>query len=307
METISPLARRALLAGLLLALTAMAYAPVVDNGFIWDDDVYVYESGYAGSEMPDAPNVMASTGTRSEFENTLIAFTPLAPLFEFFDETNPYALHRQRILYTLDSLPELASRRGPKFVFAHVVAPHPPFVFDAEGQPVEHDLPFAFYDGHHYLMRESRDAYETGYRAQATYIATRMLPLIDRIIAASERPAVIVLQGDHGPGGRLHHEDVNRTDVVERSLILNAYRVEDEALRARLSDGITPVNSFRVLLSHFFGDELPLQPDRTFYDKETEPLGFIDVTGRIRRAAQRRLGLSLAPGHLDPSPSADVR
>ncbi|MFQ5416669.1 MAG: tetratricopeptide repeat protein [Myxococcota bacterium] len=50
----SPAARRAALAGLLLVLTAVAYARVVENGFIWDDDVYVYEN----------PNLTSLAGLR---------------------------------------------------------------------------------------------------------------------------------------------------------------------------------------------------------------------------------------------------
>ena len=41
--------------------------------------------------------------------------------------------HRRGVLYTFDRLGPLARSPGPLFVLAHVVAPHPPFVFDARG------------------------------------------------------------------------------------------------------------------------------------------------------------------------------
>ena len=35
---------KALLGGLLFAMTLVAYRPVLDNGFVWDDDEYVVEN-----------------------------------------------------------------------------------------------------------------------------------------------------------------------------------------------------------------------------------------------------------------------
>jgi tetratricopeptide (TPR) repeat protein len=41
--------KHALLAGMLVVATALAYFPVLSNGFIWDDDVYVVENSNLGS------------------------------------------------------------------------------------------------------------------------------------------------------------------------------------------------------------------------------------------------------------------
>jgi hypothetical protein len=48
-----------------------------------------------------------------------------------------------------------------------------------------------------------------------------------------------------------------------------------------LHDGISPVNSFRVVLNSFFGANLPLLPDRSFYSTWSEPYRFIDVTETV--------------------------
>src|SRR5688572_1139695 len=48
-----------------------------------------------------------------------------------------YDTHRRIILYTLKRLPEVAAIEGPKYVFAHIVAPHPPYVFDRDGNPLD--------------------------------------------------------------------------------------------------------------------------------------------------------------------------
>ena len=43
MET-KPLLRRALPAILLVAMTALAYGPVMRCGFVWDDDSHIYQN-----------------------------------------------------------------------------------------------------------------------------------------------------------------------------------------------------------------------------------------------------------------------
>jgi hypothetical protein len=43
---------------------------------------------------------------------------------------------RELILFDLEKLQELPAMPGPKFVFAHLVIPHQPFVFGPEGEPL---------------------------------------------------------------------------------------------------------------------------------------------------------------------------
>ena len=38
------------------------------------------------------------------------------------------------VRYTLGELPVVTQLRGPKFVFAHILLPHPPYVFGPNGE-----------------------------------------------------------------------------------------------------------------------------------------------------------------------------
>ena len=49
---------------------------------------------------------------------------------------------RQIILAEFDNLGRVAAQPGPKFVFAHIVAPHFPYLFGADGRPVLQEGPF---------------------------------------------------------------------------------------------------------------------------------------------------------------------
>jgi hypothetical protein len=53
--------------------------------------------------------------------------------------------------------------------------------------------------------------------------------------------------------------------------------------RRALYDTITPVNSFRVLLTRLFGAKYARLPDRSFYSTASHPFDFTDVTALIRK------------------------
>ncbi|HNQ96349.1 MAG TPA: hypothetical protein PKH47_16895, partial [Anaerolineales bacterium] len=112
----------------------------------------------------------------------------------------PYETHRQRILSTFADLEKAPSLDGEYFVYAHIIAPHPPFVFDKDGNVINHDEPFTLFDANYYISEHSRGGYIGGYRRQIQYVNTLALQAIDAILVRSDTPPIIIIQGDHGPG-----------------------------------------------------------------------------------------------------------
>ena len=185
-----------------------------------------------------------------------------------------YLLHRRRILYILDTVPKIDDKPGQYFVFAHIIAPHPPFVFGELGGLVGHDQPYALMAANYFSG--SREDYITGYRNQLKYINMRVEEMIDALLSNADVPPVIILQADHGPGAYLEWESPEESDLWERTSILSAYylpRVD----RGLLYEDITPVNSFRIILSQYFGADLALLPDRTYHSTVDHPLDFITL------------------------------
>lgn len=82
-------------------------------------------------------------------------------------------------------LEQLSSDRSPKYVFAHFLVPHPPFVFAADGRCRS-------------LEDAQRSSRRDNYVAQVQFANARVLHLIDAI-ASGPRPAVIVIHSDEGP------------------------------------------------------------------------------------------------------------
>jgi len=84
------------------------------------------------------------------------------------------------------------------------------------------------------------------------------------IIAESDRPVLILLQGDHGPG---HFTPEARMEI------LNAYYFYDQNY-ANLYEDISPVNSFRIVLNTYFEQELPLLEDVSRYSEYNKPYNY---------------------------------
>src|SRR4030043_212244 len=57
-----------------------------------------------------------------------------ALIAQFGAEDFPHRDHVELQLYILDQLPRIADIDGPTFTFAHVLIPHPPFVFGPDGE-----------------------------------------------------------------------------------------------------------------------------------------------------------------------------
>ncbi|MDH4157416.1 MAG: LTA synthase family protein [candidate division Zixibacteria bacterium] len=236
-----------------------------------------FSSGYDLTEIADAEITLAPRANLSEFETLIWLTTPLPYLFP--GGGTPYDRHRDRILYTLDQLPVVTDMPPPWFVLAHIVAPHPPFVFGNRGADFEPDRPYNFYDGSYYFdLGGTLDEYITSYRHQAAYVTQRIQDALERILAGSgDDPPVIILQADHGPGSQLDWADRNKTWVKERFAILNAYYLPG-ADSVPLYPTITPVNTFRLVLNAYFDTDYTTLPDSSFYSPWVHPYWYQNVT-----------------------------
>ena len=204
----------------------------------------------------------------------LVIWQDVAPRLGLDWEFPGYQTHRENIRYIYADLPEAARLPGPKFVFAHIISPHPPFVFDAQGQELSPGYPFTLLDGS--AFPGTPDEYELSYAAQIAYVDQRVLEMVRLVLKNSATPPVIILQADHGPGSRFNWSEMEEPGLHERLGILNAYLLPgiDPAL---IYPAITPVNTFRLVLSYYFGADLPLLPDRSFYSTWDQPYQFIEV------------------------------
>jgi hypothetical protein len=240
--------------------------------------IAAFSSGYLHTNLKNTDFFFNPTGAMSEFENILLT-TTMFPLTQ--GEDNPsFAKHRRRVTYILDKITRLDEVPSPKFVFAHVISPHPPFIFTADGEPTLQSDYFHMCDGSHYMTSRGGglENYIDGYRGQITYITKLLKVTVQKILDHDpEHPPVIIFQADHGSGSGLSWESLEKTNIKERFSILNVYYFpgyENKDLYKIES----PVNTFRVVFNTYFGTRFPLLPNRHYYAQWSRPHDYKDVT-----------------------------
>ncbi|MFA5810287.1 MAG: hypothetical protein WC935_08160 [Thermoleophilia bacterium] len=160
-----------------------------------------FETGYPWSQLEDAA-VYLKPPTRSTilsqinpFEALLINTTASllltdaqSVLFEKLYRDVNY-LHVNRELFTLRQLAELPALEGPRFVFVHLLVPHRPFVFAADGSI--QDDPGYYSEGWGIPIDSEHDV--KGYRDQVAFVNDRILSDIEAILERSRVPPAILL------------------------------------------------------------------------------------------------------------------
>jgi hypothetical protein len=212
-----------------------------------------FATGFAWSQLEDADIYLEppdSLTRMTEFEALLLQ-TTLARSLQEAGLINLYRAagdqFRQRTLYAVDQLSQLGKMPGPKFVFAHIISPHPPFVFGPNGEeldPAEFLSPTGSY-----LAKD----YARGYPQAVSFINSQILRILPQIIADSAVPPIIIVQGDHGPWPLTYPERIQN---------LNAYYLPGH--KDALFPSISPVNTFRIVFNNYFGEEYPILENQSF-------------------------------------------
>lgn len=256
--------------------SALLIRLVQENRIVRTLRAYGYEfvscsTGFHGTENLNADQLISPPAELSEFEFMVLNVTPLQPFSNKFGYGSPYALHRLRIRTCVDALPEIAKNPARTFTLAHIVAPHHPFVFGPNGE--ERNWSGRTFGLRHDWWRDASDAkkgtldpgYARGYRDQITFISKLIFETVSRVLENSPEPPIIIVQGDHGPNGFLDPQPEQT-----RYPILNAYLLPHGG-QARLYDSISPVNSFRVVLDHYFDADIDLLPDKRYSTDPSRP------------------------------------
>lgn len=226
------------------------YQTVALQSSIWFTD-FVDADHYISQNQPVLSSFF-DFSRLTEFEVVYLRTTVLRPLEEaktaWLDAL--FQDHRQElydlIMFQMDQLELVPQIEGPKFVFAHILAPHArEAYFNAEGE-------FAYSRSDAALTEEFQ------------YLNQRTLEIVQTILAGSEKPPVIIIQGDHG------------LDTEVRMAIFNAYHLPGEGAK-QIYPAITPVNSFRVVFNTYLGEDFPLLPDVSFYSPYEDMFNFTPV------------------------------
>ena len=242
--------------------------------------IIAFDSGYPATQIRDVDAYLSyDAKTLNQFE--IIVMQNSLPGQIFMANLN-YETHRQRILYTFSQLAQLSNMPGKKFVFAHIITPHAPFVFDAEGNKLS--------PAQHYSLDATTNAgmtqetYIEGYREQIQYVNFLIEQTVTEILENSETPPIIIIQGDHGTRTFSDWESVENSCLKERMSIFNAYYFPEE--NDDLYDTISPVNTFRVILNNYFEEEYEMLPDKNYFSLRYKVNNYIEITDDIESSCE---------------------
>ena len=216
----------------------------------------------------------------TDFETNLYQTSAWPLVLADFDvkELPPEDLkHREAALVQFQALDAIRAEPGPKFVLAHVLLPHDPYVFDERGR---------------YVPKEVQKATPVPalFAAQLAYTNARIREIVQPLLELpEERRPIIIIQADEGPYPEAYERDKvgfdwERASPDELEIkfgIINAMYLPglgQEPLPPKMS----AVNTFRLLFARAFGEDLPLLPDRVYASRSYErPYDLVEVTDRL--------------------------
>ena len=222
-----------------MAFEEIGYTSIAfKTGFGWanvgDSDIYI--------DKPLDPIIYYV----DPFEQLFIEGSLARPLLDYYVSLDlgeikyfdtPNEMKAQRIRMVLDHLNLIPQMNGPKFVYAHILMPHPPHVFNIDGSVNLQASPY------------TDDKIEFG--IQLDYLNPQIIEIVKRIIDKSNPGPIIILEGDHGLF------DFERTSILNAIYFPNSV---DEVFYPQIS----LVNTFRLLFNEYFGTDFPLLDDHSY-------------------------------------------
>ena len=253
---------------------APAFAILREKGY----EIVSIDGGYAHVRI-DKVDRFIEQPTPSELELALINNTRLKSVIETVAPGTLAEVARHRIEDAFTAAERVASEPHdrPRLVFAHVPAPHPPWVFDADGKP--RDPPTVSVVGEYSLTDQG--ALDAGF-AQATYIAKRATRAVDHVIGASNGSAVVVVMSDHGPMAGFSLASPLSSDLEIRSSNFMAALTPGHP--GLIGDHMTPVNLFPTLFDAYLDVHVDRQPDSIWAWRQSyiDAVEVSPVQGRAR-------------------------
>lgn len=208
-----------------------------------------FSSGWGPTDRNRFADINYRPEVLNDFRTMLLETTMLNPIVQ----PGAAAQKRARAFFTFDMIGKIAQVEEPTFVFAHLLVPHFPFVFDRDCTPRRHIQGTLGFRGPDDVK---------AYVDQLICVNKMAEALADEILARSEVPPIIVLQADHGPS--------------EEMGIFNAFYFPEDG-RSYLYPSITPVNTFRLIFNLYLGTNLGLLEDKSYFSDYEHPYEFIKV------------------------------
>jgi hypothetical protein len=156
--------------------------------------------------------------------------------------------HRNMIYFTADKVAKLDEVQSPRFVYVHLLLPHVPFMFDANGNVVDQQ----YRNNWNYYL--------------GNYIFTIQIAekIVNNLMAAADpkRPPIIILQSDHGARNQIIQDNEstllkNFPEEYKSNILFALYMPGYDT--STIPQNVNPNNTFPIIFNYLFNDNIPLQ------------------------------------------------
>jgi hypothetical protein len=255
---------------------------------------FLHERGYETVAFPGGlsyveaseADVFHSPGNNilNSVELQFYNLTIFAELELFITSLDVFESHRKRFFNVWRNIPHISTSKKPCFVLAHVISPHPPFVFDSQGNNLYPDHPYCLLDADDYrdCFNQTSDDYTKGYLEQITYLNTVLQDEIGCLLAQNPQP-VIIIQSDHGSGAYTSFKEIEKTNLFDRFAVINAIFLPDgKSPNLNIPETTSLINTFPTVFNKIFNTDFPMQENRSFYNSQLDFLGEpVEVTEQL--------------------------
>ncbi len=194
------------------------------------------------------------SSTIDPFHVLLVNQTILTPWAESFKDKTPnlyYQVNKYFFDYIENHPFTVNKMDNPSLLYAHMMSPHLPYVFDREGNFLENPT------NHWEYTTIDDETKKQLYLEQFIYVSKRMEKMVESILANSDTPPVILLLSDHG----VREESTGSREKEHIYRVLNAVYLPDGDYSG-FHSGIAPLNTLRIIFNNYFGQDYEMRPDQ---------------------------------------------
>jgi hypothetical protein len=244
----------------------------------------------ADVELRPPPRQVAGFGETWRVNSPLASFTPADCRGGSCAKggATPYPVESlDDIEWKLETVQSLRDTAGPVVAFMHLLAPHEPYLFDANCSRGVPWWPLSD-------QGEEFDRIRSAYAIQVTCLDRMLLRTVRGLLERPGSRPVIILQGDHGHGRitvdplrgfTLTASELSQEQLGERFGIFAAYLFP--GADTAVYDDISGVNVMPLVLRSLFGTVVSPQPDRSMWSTYQEPFTFAEIAPGLTRPPQK--------------------
>ena len=209
-------------------------------------------------------------------DNRLVDVLARTSIFGYYIERWAEAESRQVTLCAFENFASSGKVFDkPVFVWAHIMLPHPPWIFGPNGEEITPGKPL--------LITDNPDFRDSGWEPKLQYIQQvqfankKTIEVVENILE-HDKNSIIIIQGDHGTAWGGIKPDPTNEAVEQRLRNFDAIYFPDEEKRIQLSDNRTLVNTFRTVFNSYFGSDYEILDNRMYWGWNEKPYSFDEVT-----------------------------